>query len=258
MKRGFLILFALTLSLLDFAQKIEFNGNYQGNNLYIQNPLAGSSNGYCTEKILVNGIPIRLTNDNSYVIHLDSLQLHFGDSVKVEIFHKLGCIPKLLGGNSSTKYPFKIESISIDSFAVLHWVAKSFSIFNIEQYKWNKWVKVGEVYRKDSVKNNEFKFQTNPHSGKNIFRITQVEDVMYFHYQTAEYLNSDLKIKILKNKNRLSDELEFNKETMYELYNKEGYIIREGKGKKIDLRQLGSDCYYLNYDNKMTEIKKIR
>ena len=148
--------------------------------------------------------------------------------------------------------------ISIDSFAVLHWVAKSFSIYNIEQYKWNKWVKVGVVYRKDSVKNNEFNFQTTPHSGKNIFRIRQVEDGIYFHYQTAEFVNSELQIKILKNKNRLSDELEFNKETMYELYNKEGYIISEGKSKKIDLRQFDYGWYYLNYDNKMTEIKKIR
>lgn len=54
MKRGFLILFALTLSLLGFAQKIELEGTYQGKNIYVQNPSSGTES-YCTEKVLVNG-----------------------------------------------------------------------------------------------------------------------------------------------------------------------------------------------------------
>jgi hypothetical protein len=149
----------------------------------------------------------------------------------------------------------------VDSLAVLHWTSKNeigkFS-FTIEQFRWNKWVKVGDTMGKGGIGENEYSFQTIPHSGKNKFRIKQ------FNYSdqpglsgTAEFSSPDLKIKILQNKHKLADELTFNKETLFELFGSNGNIIKKGYGKLIDLKGLERAEYYLFYDDKITEVTKF-
>ena len=48
--------------------------------------------------------------------------------------------------------------------------------------------------------------------------------------------------------------IEFKRETQYELYDKFGEIVRQGYGKSFSRKGLDGDVYYLNYDNKTTEV----
>ena len=45
----------------------------------------------------------------------------------------------------------------------------------VEQYRWNKWVAVGEVAGKGSGGENSYEFQVSPHSGENTVRIVQTD-----------------------------------------------------------------------------------
>jgi hypothetical protein len=41
----------LSIALISSAGNIILEGNYQGKNLYIQNPFAGSGGGFCVQKV---------------------------------------------------------------------------------------------------------------------------------------------------------------------------------------------------------------
>ncbi|HLC83064.1 MAG TPA: hypothetical protein VJI69_04475 [Bacteroidia bacterium] len=245
---------------MSFGQKIELEGTYQGKNIYVQNPADATGAFNCTEKILVNGKEVSFKSTSAYEIRLDSLGLKIGDSIIIEIFHKPNCKPKVLNDNSSPKITFEIVSISVDSAAVLHWTSKNeigkFT-FKIEQYRWNKWVKIAEVDGIGGMQENAYSFQTKPHSGKNKFRVKQVASGNPRISQTVDFESPELGIKILGNQNKLSDKIEFNKETMYELYDRGGNIIKKGDGKTIDLKGLERHFYYLNYDNKTEQVTKF-
>ena len=263
MKRILFFLLLFSYSPTCYSQSIVMNGTYQGKNLYIQNPYTGQSKDFCTQKVLVNGKEIVFENADAYEIKMDSMGFKIGDTVRVEIFHKADCLPKILGDciDCGMKPTFDLVSISIDSNAVLHWTSKN-EIgklpFVIEQFRWNKWIKIGEVDGKGGAQQNEYSFQTIPHSGKNQFRIKQVDHSGMPRLSKAVYFTGpELKIKIMGDQYKLSDKLEFNKETMYELYDQHGNIVKRGTGQEINLKKLNEGTYYLNYDNKMTEINKF-
>lgn len=259
MKSGFLILCILTLSVFAFAQKIELEGTYQGKNIYVQNPASGTDS-YCTEKVLVNGKEVPFKHSSAYEIRLDTLELKIDDPVKVEIYHKHDCKPKVITQNYTPKGNFDLVSISVDSNHVLHWISKNELnklTYTIEQFRWNKWIKVGEVDGIGGMQENAYSFQTQPHSGKNKFRVKQVASGKPRISQAVDFEVPDLGIKILGNQNKLSDKIEFNKETMYELYDRSGNIIKKGAGKTIDIKDLERHFFYLNFDNKTEQVTKF-
>ena len=45
-------------------------------------------------------------------------------------------------------------------------------------------------------------------------------------------------------------------ETMYEIYDQYGNIVKKGFGSKLDVSNLPKGGYFLNYDNKMGEFVK--
>lgn len=45
-------------------------------------------------------------------------------------------------------------------------------------------------------------------------------------------------------------------ETMYEIYDQYGNIVKKGFGNKVDVSNLPKGGYFLNYDNKMGEFVK--
>jgi hypothetical protein len=49
------------------------------------------------------------------------------------------------------------------------------------------------------------------------------------------------------------DEIVFSANTLYEIYDQYGNIVKRGYASKIDITGLKKDLYYLNYDNKMGE-----
>jgi hypothetical protein len=57
-------------------------------------------------------------------------------------------------------------------------------------------------------------------------------------------------------KKKVDDLVEFNMETMYEIYDNYGNIVLKGTEKTVDVKALSKGKYYLNFDNQMEEIQK--
>lgn len=73
--------------------KITLEGNYQGKNLYIQNPIVDT--GYCTCNITINGVDYE-KDFNSGAFELDLSSYKVGDTLKIIFTHHPDCRPKVL------------------------------------------------------------------------------------------------------------------------------------------------------------------
>lgn len=253
--------FFLMFCSVTMAGNIVLEGNYQGKNLYIQNPFAGSGVGFCTVKVEVNGqVTTDEVNSSAFEIDFTSLQLKIGDKVDVKIEHKDDCKPKVLNPEVlKPKSTFNVVKISAKPDGSISWTTNNEQgklPFIVEQFRWNKWVKVGEVDGKGTPGNNEYSFKIVPHSGKNEIRIKQVDYTSAPRISRPTNFTSTTPVIEVPTK-KVKDELKFEGgETMYEIYDKFGNIVKKGFGSSVDISNLASDVYYLNYDNSMTEFIK--
>ncbi len=261
----FLILFVCVCVSSFAVSTIVLEGNYQGKNLYIQNPFAASGIGFCVQEVKVNG---QTTTDeflsSAFEIDFRNLQLKVGDKVEVKIIHKDDCNPKVLNPEVlKPKSTFEVVSISVDKDLFLKWSTKSETgklTFTVEQFRWNKWVKVGEVEGKGTPEVNSYSFKVVPHSGKNQYRVKQVDYTGQPKLsKTVDYMGNSKEITFAPAK--VSKEITFSAdktpiETMYEIFDQFGNIVKRGYSSIIDAANLPKGAYYLNYDNKMAEFIK--
>jgi len=240
-------------------------GNYQGKNLYVQNPFASSGVGFCVTEVLVNGnITTDETNSSAFEIDFKPHKLNIGDKVEVKIKHKPDCKPKVLNPEVlKPKSTFEVVSMTLDKDGLLKFTTKSETgklTFVIEQYRWNKWVKVGEVEGVGTPGTNNYEFKLQLHSGKNTVRVRQTDYTGQPRVSKPVEVISDIP-EVTFGPMKAKTEILFMAndkpaETMYEIYDQYGNIVKRGYGSKIDVSNLPKGGYFLNYDNKMGEFVK--
>ena len=257
-------LFILSISILlinsVFAGDIVLKGIYQGKNLYVMNPFASSGIGFCVYEVEVNGkVATDEINSSAFEIDLSVYQLKIGDKVTVVIKHKSNCTPKVLNPEVlKPKSTFKVLTMTIENDNTLKWVTTNESgplPYVVEQYRWNKWIKVGTVEGKGTQGTHTYSITVHPHSGMNKFRIKQIDYTKRPRYsQELNYLSK--KPPVTFSPKKVENEIRFSRPTLYEIYDNYGNIVKKGYGDKVDVSGLKKGEYFLNYDNKMDTFKK--
>ncbi len=249
------------LSIASFAQgTIVLDGNYQGKNIYVQNPFAGNGVGFCVFEVTVNDqVTTDEINSSAFEIDFKNFQLRLGDKVEVKIKHKGDCKPKVLNPEVlKPKSTFEVVNMSIEGDGSLKWSTKGETgklPYIIEQFRWNKWVKVGEVEGNGTSDVNQYSFKVTPHSGKNQFRVKQVDYTGQPRLSRAVDYNSTIN-EVSFSPAKVLKEIIFTDETMFEIYDQYGNVVKKGFAKTVDAGNLQKGVYYLNYDNKMGEFIK--
>ncbi len=246
---------------LSQAGVIVLEGNYQGKNLYVQNPFASSGVGFCAYEVTVNGqVTTDEVNSSAFEIDFKNLGIKQGDKVVVKIEHKDDCTPKVLNPEVlKPKSSFTIVSIGVDAkSSTLKWTAKDESgklTYIVEQFRWNKWVKVGEVDGIGTADPHDYQFKISPNSGKNKFRVKQIDYTGQPRMSNPTEFTSDIPA-VSEGPESVKDFINFSSPTMYEIYDEYGNIAKRGFGDKVDVTDLKKGIYYLNYDNSMTQFVK--
>jgi hypothetical protein len=239
------------------SEELTVEGIYKGENLYIENPSPESGVGFCVSEVIVNDFTSTdEINSSFFEVDLGVYDFKFGDPVKIIIRYKKGCEPRVL--NSEVLTPFStyvLKSMSIDESGMLKWstVNESGSLpFIIEQFRWNKWVRVGSVQGKGIPALNTYYFKLDFHSGLNKFRIKQVgADSKAKYTSNIEFESSQPEINFIPgNGGKTSDMIFFSDATRYEIYDYYGNLMKSGTGNDIDVRKFKPGSYFLNYDNK--------
>ena len=175
--------FLILMSFLGFnsflnSATLVIEGKYQNKNVFVQNAYGVNGVGFCAQEIKVNGkITTDETNSSAFEIDLAALQLKYGQKVVIEINHKENCVPKVLNlEDLKSKPTFEVLTMNISPTGVLKWMSKNESgslPYIIEQFKWNKWIPVGELDGIGSPENHEYTFQVTMNSGENKYRVKQ-------------------------------------------------------------------------------------
>jgi hypothetical protein len=260
-----LIVFLIVTSFTLHAQQavLLLDGNYQGKNLYVQNPFGNGGVGFCVFEVTVNG---NVTTDeiasSAFEVDLKAHQLKLGDAVQVKIKYKSDCQgkPKVLNPEVlKPKSTYEVVKMDIAEDGTIKYTTKGESgklSFIIEQFRWNKWVKVGEVDGQGTNGPNDYNFKAALHSGENKFRLKQLD------YSGTPRYSKEVKVtsstpKVSFAPVKVKDVITFTPgETMYEIYDQYGNLVKKGFGSSVDCKSLPNGGYYLNYDNSTGEFIK--
>jgi len=257
MKNFVLTFLFFSLSILAFGA-LSVEGTYQGKNLYIQNPMDDEGFGYCATKVTVNGdIMPGGTSMGAFEIDFSLFNIAIGEPVFIVIEHHDGCKPKVL--NPEVLLPrstYNVSEMNISNDGKLTWTTTDEQgklPFVIEQYRWNKWVTIGEVEGKGSGSKNSYEFTVTPHSGENTVRVAQVD------HSGTKRPSKEVKFisttpVVTKTPTKVKKEIKFiangqPAETRYEIYDAYGNIVKKGVGSSVNCSNLLRGVYYINFDN---------
>lgn len=251
---------ALILNTFVNSATLVVEGKYQNKNVFVQNSIGNGGVGFCAQEIKVNGkLTTDETNSSAFEIDLASLQLKYGQTVTIEIIHKEGCTPKILNMDDLKPKPtFEVLSIGVSPAGLLKWSAKNESgslPYIIEQFKWNKWIPIGEVDGIGTPETHDYSFKVSMHSGDNKYRVKQKglnSSVKVSSEVTAKSSSDKPSFSVLKN----GVGVDFTLETDFEVFDSYGIVVKKGFGKQINIENLPKGNYYLCYDNIVTEFKK--
>lgn len=256
--RLFTLALLAAISLPGMAGVIVLEGNYQGKSLFIQNPFSEAGVGFCVFEVTVNDqIATDEINSSAFEVDLNNFGLKVGDKLVVKIKHKDGCTPVVLNPEVlRPKSTFDIVKQSIGSDGVYHWTTNNETgelPYIVEQKRWNKWVKVGEVAGKGRPGEHNYEFKITPHSGENTFRVKQIDLSKRARYsESVKYTDPSVGL-VTWSPLKPKEEIVFSSKTLYEIYDQYGNIVKRGYADRIDVAGLKRDMYYLNYDNRTGE-----
>jgi len=243
------------------AARISVEGIYQGKSLYVQNPEGEEGIGFCATAAYVNGDPlIEGTASSAFEIDLKQFNLQIGDYVFVEVEHDFGCTPKIL--NQEVLLPkstFTVSEMTCSSDGKLKFSTTGEQgklPFVVEQFRWNKWVTVGELTGKGTAGSNSYNFDVTPHSGSNKIRVIQVDHTGKKRASNAITFDSSIPVPSFS-PIKVKKSLKFTAEIKYEIYDAYGVIVKKGTNLEVDCSNLKKGAYYINYDNKNDKFIKM-
>lgn len=258
MRAAILTSSALLLASSALAGVVVLDGRYQGKNLFVQNPFSEAGVGFCVFEVTVNDqIATDEINSSAFEVDLGNYGLKIGDPVLVRIKHKDGCTPVVLNPEVlKPKSTFDIVSQSVSTEGLYTWITTNETgelPYIVEQKRWNKWVKVGEVMGLGKPGENRYEFKVTPHSGENTFRVRQVDLTKRSRLSDGVRYTDPSVAPVSWGPAKPKEEIVFSANTLYEIYDQYGNIVKRGYANKVDVSTLKKDLYYLNYDNKMGE-----
>lgn len=242
------------------AGTIILEGNYMGKNIFVKNPFGGAGVGFCVFEVTINGkLSPDEVNQSAFEIDFGNHDIKLGDKVLINIKHKDDCKPEVLNPEVlRPKSTFTTEKISFTKDGVLEWKTSNETgqlNFIVEQFRWNKWVKVGEVMGKGTPGVHEYSFKITPHSGENKARVKQIDVSGKPRYsKTADYTSTAPAITL--DGDKFKNVINFSGgETLFEIYDRYGTIVKKGYGSSAKIDNLEKGTYYVSFDNQTKTVQ---
>ena len=253
-----LLLFLIPAVFAASGAEINLSGNYFGKNLYIKNYVSDASQ-FCTVSASVNGKKLGdQVNSSAYEINFADLGIAWGEQVSVKIEYKEGCKPQVINPEVLKPVPGGTFIFAKANKNSIDWITVGESgpfNFQVQQYKWDRWVTLGEVMGEGKSDTATYTYQVKHLNGTNLYRIYQSDPV------SGRYIVSDdLKVRsqnpVITFTKEKGDILKFSDSTQYEIYNADGELIEQGEGTELDISALPKGEYILAYGNTSERIKK--
>lgn len=253
-------LFFQTFVLASLAGTIVLEGRYQQRNIFVINTASTDGVGFCVYEVTVNSLVTSdEINSQAFEIDLSIYGLKTGDPLTVVIKHKDGCTPRVLNPGALEPAPsFICTKIECSPNGMLTWESTGEMgkiPYIVQQFKWNKWVNVGEVMGNGTSSKNTYKYQVSMTSGLNKFRVAQKSYEGDLRKSGVCEVTSTV-AAVTQKYDKKTKMINFSAETSFELFNIYGQIVKKGRGSSLDCTPLLKGEYYISYDNKTDRIFK--
>ena len=262
--RIFFCLFLIN-HLVFSQERLSIEGYYQGKSIYIENPVNADGFGFCINKVAVNGdlVPLSI-RDEVIALNLSILNIKVGAPVLIIIHHEKGCSPVFINPEVlRSKSTFELSEIKITGNKKLEFktIKEQGKLpFLIEQYKWDKWVKVGEIQGNGSPTTQSYTYILSPHSGQNKVRVSQIDNTTKKRSSKAITFESDV-LEVYKSPTKVKTIISFTSngiksKTHFEIFDAYGNVLKQGYNNLVNCTSLVNGLYYINYDNKTEKFIK--
>ena len=226
-------------------------GEYQGKNIYVQNPLSPDKKNFCTTAVYLNE---KLVNSHpkTSAFEIDLSGLKIGDPVFIKITHKEGCAPKIINPQViRSKSKFRFLSVNVDAIA-LYWTTTGelpYGKFFIEHYTNKQWKNVATISGKGSFESNQYTFKPKHYTGENRYRIKYTQsDGRIFFSRIVTYFHDVEPVSFYPA--NVDDKITFSREAEYRIVDSFGNEVARGEGKGVNLANLRPGLYFLYIDNR--------
>lgn len=254
--RNLLLLGALLPTLTVHSATIVLEGHYQGKNLFVQNPFSDAGVGFCVYQVTVNDkVSTDELNSSAFEVDLGAYNLKVGDKVTVKILHKDGCSPLVLNPEVlKPKSTYNIVKQAVATDGTYTWTTTNETgelPFVVQQKRWNKWVRIGEVPGTGTPGEHTYTFKVVPHSGVNTFRVMQMDMTKRPRVSETVTYTDPAVAAVSWTYDKGGKAIHLSSGSLYEVYDQYGNIVKRGYAADIDVNTLAKGMYYLNFDNKM-------
>jgi len=255
-----LLVFFLLASNVTLSQELIIQGVFTGSNVYVVNPFTESDNTWSIESIFINDKACT-GNIKSSAFEIDLVQMGFelGEALQFRIKYMDSIIPSIINQEAIQAISsFEIEKGFVDKEQFLNWQCTNEMgslLFHIEQYRWDKWITIGQLKGIGTPALNHYKIKVPIHSGINKFRIHQIDHTDKIRYSEVIEYESSISPVFLVNK-KVKSKLRFSTPTQFEIFDLFGNLIFDGFGKEVRFDDISSGKYYVNFDNTIGEFTK--
>lgn len=252
---GLILIFFLPAATL--AQTQTLRGVYQGEDLFVKNPMASDGVGFSVYEVRINGeVTTDEVNSSAFPVDFDAHGIAEGEPVEVMIKCKGGCSAKVINPEAiSPRAKCEFANLNLDNSGNLTWQTKNESgsiPFIVEQFRWNKWVEVGKVAGSDNRKLNKYSFLVPVHFGENKVRLKQ-EDRRGVHYSEPVMVKSEKSKPVSLKRKRVVDVIQFSDETFFEVFSEYGELITYGFDDEVFVKDVPRGKYYVNFGCQLAE-----
>lgn len=253
----FLCCIQLLLSNLVFGGVLQLRGYYSGKNLFIENDFITDANHHCITNVYVNSKHL-LDHPIESIAEVNLSAFKVGDTLDIRIYHKDGCMPKLINKHDiepNTNH-FTFLKINVTE-TTIHWETKgeeTIGKYSVEQLMYGEWSVIRNVKAQGTTTANSYNTANHTFCGDNKYRIKYkaagglvvISDEFFFH---------STKTPVVFYPKRVVDFITFesdnNREVEYTVLDNVGSVLFEGKAFLIDCRNLPASKYYkIRYENK--------
>lgn len=264
--KNLVIAIALTISFTASnvlkAEELVMTGIYQGIDLYVLNPMLDEvGDTYCVTQIFVNDyLYADAINSSAFCLILQNMPLQIGGELEIRFVHGPDCAPRVINPEVlKSLSTYSIVDISLNGNSLVFTTQDETSKINfiVEQFRWNHWMKIGQIQGQGGPENQTYSVDVFPIHGNNKYRIYQ-QDHLYRTNLSKDYefeSANEAVVPISKLK-KVKDEIKLSAPGSYIIYNIYGDILLNGYSDTIDVSGLSKGIYIFAYENTFANFTK--
>lgn len=236
------------------TREVSVRGTYQGENIFVQNPLAPDKKNFCTKEIYING-QLRSAGPKASAFIIDLSHLSINQNVTIYLVHEEGCTPVFVNPQviQSTR-SFNFTYVEADA-NMINWVTKGESSgnqFYLERQIDEDWIATDTIPARGSMFANQYSLKAPHYPGSNTYRLRYLDESSETLSEVFDFYSTAPQTQVYND--TTFERITFSRIVAFELFDFEMRLLKKGKGFEVDIKDLRDGTYYIRLEGRTEEL----